>query len=296
MKFKKSALVAVPVVLAGAGTASLMGVANAATSTPSVSTPAVTEIGTDSATIHWTASSGTQADIQVYTQGTNQEVIRETVNGSSLILKGLSAGTAYDVRASAVKGGKAYPWTATNLFITKAEQGPQGDPGPQGDQGPAGQQGPSGVVSTGTNQLVSSSQGDQVQTGGSFSKRSTEVGSVQLDAGTYLINVNAVATPDATTSGDVFPQLEVYQAQFSGSNWSDDLFNVGNGAIENPTATELSQGNLINGFLSASDEVTVPAGGETLYLYAFGYDTDQGEGTYTLNSATVTATKLQTSS
>lgn len=166
-----------------------------------------------------------------------------------------------------------------------------GQPGPAG---PKGDTGPSGVVSTGSHQLVTASQGVNVATGGSFSKRNTQVGTLKLDAGTYLLNVDATVTPNATTSGDVFPQLQVYDAQFTGSNWSDDVFNAGNGAVENPSATELSQGNLINGFLSGSTEITVPAGGETVYFYAFGYDSDQGEGSYTLNSETVTATELQT--
>ena len=45
--------------------------------------------------------------------------------------------------------------------------------------------------------------------------------------------------------------------------------------------------------LAACEEV---GGGETLDVYAFGYDSDTGEGTYALNSAVITATHLQTAS
>ena len=37
-----------------------------------------------------------------------------------------------------------------------------------------------------------------------------------------------------------------------------------------------------------------PKGGETLDVYAFGYDSDTGEGSFALNSAVITATQLQT--
>jgi hypothetical protein len=40
----------------------------------------------------------------------------------------------------------------------------------------------------------------------------------------------------------------------------------------------------------------VPAGGETLDVYAFGYDGDHGAGSYELNSATLTATALNAAS
>jgi hypothetical protein len=38
----------------------------------------------------------------------------------------------------------------------------------------------------------------------------------------------------------------------------------------------------------------VPAGEETLDVYAFGYDSDTGQGSYALNSAVIIATHLQT--
>lgn len=182
--------------------------------------------------------------------------------------------------------------------------GAAGATGQTGATGATGQQGPSGVVATTQTQLVqstdptysSSASGDAITTGGSFTKYAVLLPTtVNLSAGTYLINVNFEATPDATTGGDVFPQVMVYDGPVN-ATFSNDLFNVGSGALENPTATILSDGDLINSYFSGSDQIVVPAGGETLNIYAFGYDSDTGAGSYTLNSATVTATQLNVSS
>jgi hypothetical protein len=171
--------------------------------------------------------------------------------------------------------------------------GAKGATGATGKTGPAGPAGPSGVVSTVNTQLVT---GDPlpVNTGGSFSSVKTLVGTVPLKAGTYLVNVNYTATPSEVTSGQVFPFVAVYDGTQVPGTFTNDLFNVGSGALEEPNALELQQGNLINSNFSGSSEITVPAAGETLTVYAFGNDSDQGEGSYVLNSLTVTATALNT--
>jgi len=267
--------------VAGGAALAVVGVGGYALAASATTTPAkptgvkVTATDTGSITVTWSKVSGaTSYEAQAVNASTGTGGTHDNnITGTSDTISGLQPGTAYDVEVDADHGSAHSGWSAPVLAYTQAS---------------------SGVVSTGSHQLVTASLGVTVNTGGSFSKRNTQVGSLQLAAGTYLLNVNATVTPDATTSGDVFPQFQVYDAQFTGSNWSDDVFNVGNGAIENPSATELSQGNLINGFLSGSTEITVPAGSETVYFYAFGYDSDQGEGSYTLNGETVTATALQT--
>jgi hypothetical protein len=162
--------------------------------------------------------------------------------------------------------------------------------GPKGSTGSTGAQGPSGVVSVKTTQLAPSA-GLTVNTGGSFTERSSTVGTVTLAAGTYLLNANFVATPNAVTTGDVYPQFFVYDGAVN-ATFTNDVFNVGAGALEDPTATILGDGDVINSYYSGSTEITVPKGGETLDVYAFGYDSDTGEGSYVLNSATITATQL----
>jgi hypothetical protein len=173
--------------------------------------------------------------------------------------------------------------------------GATGAAGATGGTGPAGPQGPSGVVSITNEQLVTGTGGDTVQTGGSFTSKKTLVDTVALVAGTYEVNVNFAATPDANTTGDVFPQLFVYDGA-QASDFSNDLFNIGAGALENPTPAAASAGDTINSYYSGSGEITVPAGGETLDVYAFGYDSDTGAASYVLNSAIITATALTVAS
>jgi hypothetical protein len=158
-----------------------------------------------------------------------------------------------------------------------------------------GPKGPSGIVSTTRKQLVTTKTAPSISTGGSFTSRKTLVGTVALAAGTWQVSANFTATPNASTTGDVFPQLFVYDGAVN-AGFTNDLFNVGAGALENPTPAIVSDGDTINSYFSGSDEITVPSGGETLDVYAFGYDSDTGEGTYALNSAVVTATHLQPSS
>ncbi len=150
------------------------------------------------------------------------------------------------------------------------------------------------VVSTAAKQLVTTST-PAINTGGSFTARKTLVGTVTLAAGTWLVDADFTATPNANTAGDVFPQLFVYDGPVN-SGFTNDLFNVGAGALEDPTATIVADGDTINSYYSGESEITVPSGGETLDVYAFGYDSDTGEGSYALNSAVITATHLQTAS
>jgi hypothetical protein len=164
--------------------------------------------------------------------------------------------------------------------------------GVTGPKGAPGAPGPSGVISTAKKQLVTAST-PAIETGGSFTARKTLVGTVTLAAGTWLVDADFTATPDANTAGEVFPQLFVYDGPVN-ANFTNDLFNVGAGALEDPTATIVSDGDTINSYYSGESEITVPAGGETLDVYAFGYDSDTGEGSYALNSAVITATHLQT--
>ena len=142
-------------------------------------------------------------------------------------------------------------------------------------------------VSSAASQLVGSTP-VTVTTGGSFSAKKTLVKTVALASGTYLVDVNFKATPNAVTTGQVFPQMFVYNGPQVPGSFSNDLFNVGSGALEQLTA----QTTKIDSYYSGSAEVVVPASGETLDVYAFGYDSDQGSGSYALDSAVVTATRL----
>lgn len=182
------------------------------------------------------------------------------------------------------RGFTALSWNVTGPRGPAGLAGPAGPAGPKGDTGPAGPQGPSGVVSTATTDLGGVT---SVPTGGGFVANSTEVGTVSLTAGTYLINVNAKATPnDTSTSAEIFPQFFVYD-QVKNSSFAGDLFNVGTGALE-PASTNHDS------YFSGSDVIKLTTN-TTLHFYAFGYDSDAGAGTYTLDDLSVTATQITTS-
>jgi len=185
-----------------------------------------------------------------------------------------------------IDGLYTWTWSVTGPKGPQGPQGPKGDPGRPGPKGDTGAQGPSGVIGTATTDLGGIA---SVPTGGSFVTNATQVGSgVSLKAGTYLISLNAKATPLMTTAVQVFPQFFVYN-QPKNAAFTGDLFNVGSGALE-------SGGNVnIDSYYSGSTVITLAAD-TTLDIYAFGYDSDRGSGTYALDDLTFTATQIQPAS
>jgi hypothetical protein len=186
--------------------------------------------------------------------------------------------------------GPAGPAGAKGATGAAGAQGPAGATGSQGQAGPAGAdgadgaagpQGPSGVVSAGAHDLGSVA---SVATGGGFVANSTEVGTVSLKAGTYLLSMTAKATPLMTSDVQVFPQFFAYD-EAKNSSFTGDLLNVGSGALESGGHTT------IDSYFSGSTVVTL-AQDTTLHVYAFGYDSDQGAGTYVLDDLTVTAVQV----
>ena len=142
-----------------------------------------------------------------------------------------------------------------------------------------------GVGSSTSKVLQDPSQAAQsIPTGGSFVAGATDIGTLNLPAGTYLVNFSAKATPNSTGTAQVFPQFFVYN-QVKNASFAGNLFNVGTGALE-PASTNHDS------YFSGSDVITVPSGGWTLQVYAFGYDSDSGAGSYALDAATITAVQL----
>ena len=214
---------------------------------------------------------------------TGSGTIAGCITGSSRTLQDVHS-PASNLRRCAK--GSRIAWNEQGQKGATGARGPQGPKGPKGATGP---QGPSGVVSTSDTNLVTGT-APNVATGGSFTAKKTLVGTVKLAAGTYLVNVNFVATPNAVTTGQVFPQVFVYNGAQQ-SDFSNDLFNVGSGALEQATQSEVTT-DPINSYFSGSAEITVPSAGETLDVYAFGYDSDAGAGSYALNALHVTTTSL----
>lgn len=128
-----------------------------------------------------------------------------------------------------------------------------------------------------------------IKTGGSAATNATDAVELTLPAGTYQVSVNAKATPIVQLSAgqpsgvQVFPQFFVYNQTLTAA-FTGDEFNVGSGALES------GQNNQIDSYFSGSGLVTVAGpGSEELHIYAFGYDSDRGVGSYTLDDLTVTA-------
>jgi hypothetical protein len=174
--------------------------------------------------------------------------------------------------------------SGTTLIKTDAQgaTGPAGAKGAAGATGATGQQGPSGVVAATTTDLGGAA---SVATGGGFVAGATQVGTVDLKAGTYLLSLAAKATPLMTSDVQVFPQFFVYD-QAANAAFAGDLFNAGSGALE-------SGGHVtIDSYYSGSAVVTL-ASDTDIRVYAFGYDSDQSAGSYALDDLTVTAVQLQ---
>lgn len=151
-----------------------------------------------------------------------------------------------------------------------------GQTGPQGD---AGLQGPSGVVATKTTDLGAKA---SVATGGKFAANATDAGTVTLTSGTYLVSVSAKVAWISGTG--VYPQFFVYNGAPL-PDFSNDLFNVGSGALADGNAS-------IDSYYGGTQTVTLTADA-TLHVLAFGYDADRGAGAYNLEDLKVTVTQIQ---
>jgi len=285
----------------GAGTADAATAATAAARLAKVSGFAVVNgsVTADGATFAWHRDAGATTyrivigNASTPTAGAAYD--GDKLTGRSVTVSTLAPGTAYKAKISANRPGGVSEWSQWVLFYTNAAPGAPGAKGARGLRGAHGQrgpQGPSGVVSTKTYTLEADPSGvrDSIVTGGSFTSHEQLVKAVTLTAGPYLLNVNFMATPNGITSGDVFPQFFVYNGAAK-SDFSNDLFNVGSGALARfNSSTPTDQ---VNSYYSGSNEIVVPPGGETLNVYAFGYDSDHQTGSYELNDATLTATALK---
>lgn len=164
--------------------------------------------------------------------------------------------------------------------------GVAGPRGPQGPAGATGATGPSGFVETA---VVDLGAVPSVATGGPFVTNATQVGTVFLAAGTYIVTVNAKATPPSGGTGAVneFPQFFLYN-QPANASFAGDLLNVGAGPLE------AGANSNIDSYYSGTGIVTLTSA-TTLHLYAFGYNDNRGSDTYVLDDATVTVALLKTS-
>lgn len=245
----------------------------------------VTAVSTHSVTVSWNAvGAGVIDEVIVYDASTLQLAVHTLGQAGHSTSRTVDFGSAYEGHALSAKvafvvNGKNTGWSIPVTFFVGVSGGAVGTQGPAGPQGNAGATGPSGVVSSVVSTLTDAV--DLVGTGGSFTTGKTLVGHVSLKAGTYLVSVNAKA---AWASGNgEFPQFFVYNGA-AAADFSNDLFNVGSGPLAQGNAT-------IDSYYSGTGQVTLASDGD-LMVYAFGYNTDHGAGTFSLENLTVTATKI----
>ena len=187
------------------------------------------------------------------------------------------------------RGG--FPVTVTSAAGATGAQGatgPSGATGAQGATGPSGATGATGAQGatgpSGVQALTSTAFGenDGIVTGGSFFTLSTLVGSTAvLPAGTYQFCVNGKAEQPTTATGSVSPQLFLYD-QAKNAAFAGDLLNE---------STSTQGGTKHDAYLNGCTDATLSSP-TALNLYAFGYDSDNGAGSFNLMSATVTTIAL----
>lgn len=129
-----------------------------------------------------------------------------------------------------------------------------------------------------------------VPTGGSFNSRAVLVGTVDLAAGSYAVTLSAKETPIAQTSAtvEVFPSVHLYN-QVKNADFTGDVLDTGGNALESGTVTNADLYSSNNGVVTVTQATTMD-------VYAFGYDSDSGEGTYQLDGVTITATPVNLAS
>jgi hypothetical protein len=280
---KKKAAVASAVLAAGALTFGVSGIAHA-DDTAQTHDIHVVSTSAGSVDVGWRGvGNAVLAEVLVYNASTQALVIHtprtaSESTGTTVPLPADVAGQALDLKVAFTVNGVPTGWSQPVTFYASAAGGLQGAAGAVGAAGAIGPAGPSGVVSVHSSDLTGGT-ATTVTTGGPFATNAKQVGSdVSLAAGTYLISVSAKATPPSGGTGavDVFPQFFVYNGTPL-VDFSNDLFNVGAGPLESGAH------DTIDSYYSGAQLVTLAAAG-TIKVYAFGYDSDTGSGTYTLDS------------
>lgn len=131
-----------------------------------------------------------------------------------------------------------------------------------------------------------------VPTGGKFcpdppacSGGAVLAGHLGLPAGTWQVTLSAKVNANASTPASpvqTFPQFFVY-TQVKNQNFTGDAFNVGAGSIDTGTSHD--------SYYTGSGILTLTAH-TTINIYAFGYDSDSGAGSYSMSALQVSAVSV----
>ena len=240
----------------------------------------IAAVTTHSVDVAWRGVGQSVSDeVIIYDASTLQLVTHTPIQAGHNTDRLIDFGTGFEGKALSAKvayviDGVNTGWSDPVTFYVSVSGGVAG---PKGD---TGARGPSGVVRSNVSSLLSSPL--VIHTGGSFLSQEQLAGEISnLHAGVYLVTVSMKA---AWASGNgVFPQLFVYSGT-PASDFSNDLFNVGNGALADGNAS-------IDSYYNGTMQLVIPAGGD-LKVYLFGYDQDHGAGTYTAENVKVVVTQL----
>jgi Collagen triple helix repeat (20 copies) len=210
------------------------------------------------------------------------------VNGSTRALENVytlpqnfqGCTNGFPITVASGKDGTTGPAGPAGVAGTNGTNGAPGATGPAGVKGDTGATGPSGVQAINTSKLTTTA---SVPTGGSFNSKALQVGSIDLKAGTYLINLSAQSEPSADTATGVQPQFFLYN-QTKNSSFTGDLLNIGSGTLA-PAGTNHDN------YASGSAIVTLSSD-TTLLVYGFGYDNDSGASDYSLIAGSINAVQL----
>jgi hypothetical protein len=123
--------------------------------------------------------------------------------------------------------------------------------------------------------------------GGPIRANGTNLGTLTLPAGKYLINANAMFTrTTAEAAGpDTFPEITIWQ----GTTWAADFSNTDGTWLGGMMSRDIH----IDDTASGSVVVTIPSGGDTLHVVGFAYNEDRSStGAVHVDSASVTAIQV----
>lgn len=133
-----------------------------------------------------------------------------------------------------------------------------------------------------------------VPTGGKFcpdppacSGGAVLAGHLGLPAGTWQVTLSTKVNANSGTPASptaTFPQFFVY-TQVKNATFTGDAFNVGSGALDTGTNHD--------SYYTGSGIITLTAHTE-LFIYAFGYDSDNGAGSYDMTALQVSAVSVPT--
>ena len=206
----------------------------------------------------------------------------------SLFAGGAQAGrqiTSHDIRNNTVKSvdikdGSVRMRDLTEAVIARIDarhagtgaQGPAGPVGPRGAKGEQGEKGDPASDTWGSGRTVFDSAGVIANIGGRFSERATEMGTVTLEPGTYLINTSGYFDR-IDNSQSSSPQMQVAVRGDEGEQMGTIL--TGNFPATGDREITGSAAQIVT--LLTQTDVTV---------YAFGYNNDgssAGSGNYVAN-------------